>query len=297
MSELVAAGISRHAVDRAVGNGHLVRLRKNVVADAAAWRALAPSGRHATRARAIYLGLPQDAREHLALSHHSSLALQGLPLFGVDDRVHLARTDGGRGRSNGIVQVHAPVPAAFVKRGGLPLVEAGLACLQVADAFGTESGLVCADAALRAGTTTTQRLAEALRQGRFGRGRPGAVRVARFADGASESPGESRTRWVMFLAGLPAPALQEWIADERGIAVARVDFLFREHGTIVEFDGMVKYGQADGREALAREKQREDRLRDLGYEVVRLIWEELADPELVRRKILAAFARHAARGR
>ena len=101
----------------------------------------------------------------------------------------------------------------------------------------------------------------------------------------------------MHLAGLPAPLLQAWITDEDGVAVARVDFLFREHGTVVEFDGLVKYAEADGREALAQEKQREDRLRELGYEVVRLTWRDLADPALVRRRILAAFTRHAARRR
>jgi len=33
------------------------------------------------------------------------------------------------------------------------------------------------------------------------------------------------------------------------------------------------------------EKLREDRLRDLGYLIVRLVWSELADPATVARKI------------
>ena len=46
---------------------------------------------------------------------------------------------------------------------------------------------------------------------------------------------------------------------------------------VVEFDGAVKYQTGDG-SVLFREKQREDRLRELGFEVVRVIWSELDRP-------------------
>jgi very-short-patch-repair endonuclease len=54
---------------------------------------------------------------------------------------------------------------------------------------------------------------------------------------------------------------------------------------VVEFDGAVKYQGADGRNALIREKRREDALRALGYRVVRLTWSELRRPE----RVLAAL--------
>ena len=73
--------------------------------------------------------------------------------------------------------------------------------------------------------------------------------------------------------------------------MGRVDFLFRAQRTIVEFDGLVKYGGADGRPALIDEKRREDALRSLGYQVVRLTWRDLHDPALVGRLVSAAFAR------
>ena len=73
--------------------------------------------------------------------------------------------------------------------------------------------------------------------------------------------------------------------------MGRVDFLFRAQRTIVEFDGLVKYGGAGGREALIAEKRREDALRSLGYQVVRLTWRDLHDPGLVQRLISEAFAR------
>ncbi len=55
---------------------------------------------------------------------------------------------------------------------------------------------------------------------------------------------------------------------------------------VIEFDGRVKYGRgADevdpfghrraGRDVLWQEKRREDTLRELGYEVVRVVWSDL----------------------
>lgn len=77
---------------------------------------------------------------------------------------------------------------------------------------------------------------------------------------------------------LPTVEPQVEIRDERGNFVARVDFLFRAQRTVVEFDGLVKYGGANGRQALVDEKRREDALRSLGYQVVRLIWRDLHNP-------------------
>ena len=113
-----------------------------------------------------------------------------------------------------------------------------------------------------------------------------------WASGLSESAGESRTRWLLLTLGLPLPEQQARIMDRDGVFVARVDFLYRDRRVVVEFDGMLKY---DDPAALRQEKLREDRLRELGYEVVRLTWADLADPRGVRRKLMAAFARSLAR--
>jgi very-short-patch-repair endonuclease len=45
---------------------------------------------------------------------------------------------------------------------------------------------------------------------------------------------------------------------------------------LVEFDGALKY--ADDPRALFREKRREDRLRRLGYVVIRVTWADLEAP-------------------
>jgi hypothetical protein len=131
----------------------------------------------------------------------------------------------------------------------------------------------------------------ALEQGRFGHGAPAARLVAGLADGRVESPGETRARRLFRVLGLPEPQLQAWIVGADGVAVGRVDFLVAQQRTVVEFDGLVKYEGYDGRAAPAQEKRREDRLRALGYQVVRLTWADLADPQRVKAMLEQAFAR------
>ena len=57
---------------------------------------------------------------------------------------------------------------------------------------------------------------------------------------------------------------------------------------LVEFDGLMKYG---GPEDLVAEKRREDRLRGLGYTVVRVTWSDLRHPERVVAEVRRAVAR------
>ncbi|WP_010146805.1 type IV toxin-antitoxin system AbiEi family antitoxin domain-containing protein [Serinicoccus profundi] len=291
IGDLQALGFGPDEVRAMVRSGELVRIRRGAFVSGVVWRAAAPWERPALRARAVLRGLgPEPA---VAPSHQSSLAVQAVSVHGTDDRVHLCRLDDGRSRQDDVVCVHRRVPAAFLIDTDVgPCVHAALASLQVATRFGVEAGLVSADAALRLRMATRAELEQALHVLRACPRRAAAARVVELASPLSESAGESRTRWVLLAVGLPLPEQQAEIADEHGLFVARVDFLFRRERVIVEFDGMLKY---DDPTALRREKLREDRLRELGYEVVRLTWADLADPRLVERRLRGAFARARAR--
>ncbi|MGB3827687.1 MAG: type IV toxin-antitoxin system AbiEi family antitoxin domain-containing protein [Ornithinimicrobium sp.] len=284
-AELLELGISRQAVDRAITAGELVRTGRGALVCGEVWRQSAQWDRHALRARSAMRVLGGD----LALSHHSALSVLGLPVYAVDERVHLVRTDERPGRSSGNWVRHPRVSARWVHEvDGMQVVLAALASLQAADCFGVEAGLVSADAALRAGATRED-LQQALSQGRFGRGVAAARTVTQLADPRMESAGESRARWGMRVGGLPVPEPQVTIRGDGGF-VARVDFLFREQRTIVEFDGMLKY---QGPQDVQAEKRREDQLRQFGYEVVRLTWRDLDSTTRIRCLILAAFERSA----
>ncbi len=98
----------------------------------------------------------------------------------------------------------------------------------------------------------------------------------RFADGRSESPGESLSRVQMARLGVEPPRLQH-VVDGAG-ALYRTDFAWPERMIVGEFDGVGKYlrhapaaGISAG-QAVVDEKLREDHLRRLGWTVIRWGW-------------------------
>lgn len=125
--------------------------------------------------------------------------------------------------------------------------------------------------------------------------------MTEFANGLSESVGESRNRVVFELAGLARPQRQVLITDPiTGLIIARADFLFEEERTVGEFDGRKKYRAEpiDGltsEEVVWREKRREDALRDLGYEVARSVWADLRQPAIIVDRYVRCFERAAKR--
>lgn len=289
--DLRELGLSTRERQALVARGDLVRIRRSAFVDREVWRSAPPWDRHRLRALAVSRALG-DQRT-LVLTQHSAAAVHRVALHGVDDRVHLGRTDAGRSRSDQQVQIQAGVPEAFVRQqDGCRLVSPALACLQVAAASGVEAGLVSAESALCQGFCTAEELADALAAMPRITGRADARRVVELAGPLSESAGESRCRWLFIVLGLPTPVQQAWIADRRGRRVGRVDFLFQDARVIVEFDGMGKY---DDIQVLHREKAREDQLRELGFEVVRLTWDDLDHPERVLRRLRGALDRAASR--
>ncbi|MBA3529941.1 MAG: hypothetical protein H0T91_11670 [Propionibacteriaceae bacterium] len=81
-----------------------------------------------------------------------------------------------------------------------------------------------------------------------------------------------------------------------GEQVGRSDFCWEETRTLGEFDGKIKYGRLlkpgqNPSDVVFAEKLREDALRDLGWQVVRWIWEDLARPRALAERLERAFAR------
>lgn len=248
-----------------------------------------PDARHALTARAVSRGYHPPH----AISHLSALAVHGLPLLNVRaEAVHLTLTGPGCPRTLRGLRIHPELPDLVARqREGDRIVHPALAVVKSAALAGIVAGVAAADAALFSGQVTKADLEIALRTARLGPGRADARATVELADGLAESPGESWARVLFGSTGLPEVESQVEIRDTRGRFVGRVDFLFRRHRTIVEFDGLVKYGGADGRQALIDEKRREDALRSQGYQVVRLTGRDLHDPARIRRLISAAFSR------
>ena len=75
------------------------------------------------------------------------------------------------------------------------------------------------------------------------------------------------------------------------------DFGWPDLGVLREFDGKSKYGELMRRpgqsaeQVLVAEKRREDRLRELGWMVIRWMWQDLIRPEELIGRLRTAFSR------
>ena len=261
------------AMRRAARRGDMRRVHRGAYVGAEHWKGLGPEARHRVEVRAALAA----ARSDVLVSHQSAAVVWGLPVVGAPlRRVHLTFVGASGGVSRGAVSRHvtsASPPESMVD--GIRVTSAGRTVVDLARAAGLLAGVVAADAALRAKLVTPGQLAEELEAAGKGRG----VRVARdvvaFADGLSESPGESLSRVRMRQLGLPGPVLQREFSDHVGF-VGRVDFWWEDVRVVGEFDGRAKYEQ-DGdieaeRRRLWEEKLRENRLRATGATVARWTW-------------------------
>jgi very-short-patch-repair endonuclease len=292
-------GLDKNGLARLTRSGQCVRLARGWYG---AVHGQAPTPERLHRLRALALGRQFASRA--AISHHSLLLVRDLPTFAARlDVVHLTSirpaqvTTGGDAptrpsvtvRRPGLV-VHRPVPGigpssptAVGRPATMPLA---LAIVQAGLLAGPEAALVPADAALRAELTTVAELGSAV-VAFAGHTGIGPVRAALpHASGLHESPGETRTAFVLRLLGFELEPQVLVPVDGRPF---RADFRVKGTRVLVEFDGALKYRDDDGR-ALFAEKQREDALRRAGWLVVRIVWADLMHPERLRRRVLEALA-------
>lgn len=285
-------GYHRQSLSELVRRGRALRVGFSAYVDRPRYDAASPERRHEMATRAVVRTF--DGRVYA--SHYSALTLMSLPAFGVPlDHIHVSRAVDSLSRCRPGLSIHTAYgPGAGCLIGRTPSVAPALAILGAAMACGVETGVVAADAALATGKTTADDLQNWLERLSRHRDVTHARQAVRLADARSESVGESRARLLLNAIGLrPTPQVE--IRDPRGKLVGRVDFLLEGERIVVEFDGLMKYADANGRDALAAEKSREDRLRALGYEFVRLTWADLSRPATVDRMLRLAVARVQAR--
>lgn len=300
--EALDAGLTHDDLRSLVRDGVWTRVRRGAYVPSEQWCELMPEQRHLVTAKAIVRGLAGP----VALAHVSAAVALGLPTWGADLRdVHVTRASrrhGARAEA-GVVHHAANLPEDHVvDRAGLLVTSPARTVVDHARSVGFEAAVVTLDAALNRGMVTSDSVLQMLTWQLDWPGARGAGRAVAFSDGGADSPGESRGRVRMYQADLPAPRLQAVIRDEVGSFVGKADFLFEEQATIAEFDGRLKYRLATAgaslEEVLWKEKVREDAFRALGYEVVRLTWDDLSRaPSWWRQRFFQAFARASGRPR
>ncbi|WP_448058773.1 hypothetical protein [Cellulomonas hominis] len=224
-------------------------------------------------------------------SHESAALIWDLAVVHLADEVHLTQLFPQNGQTDPLVRRHCAElpPADRQLRGGLPVTGIDRTVIDCLTSLPRPRALVVADSALRAGVRRED-LERRLRARAGYRGVRTGRRVLAWADGRSESPGESLTRWVVLAAGLPAPEPQLWVQTHLGRF--RVDLGWPAERVAVEFDGAVKYTDPRGGsavDALLAEKRRHDALQEAGWLTLRVTWPDLQTPARLHSRIARAL--------
>ncbi|TBT82802.1 hypothetical protein ET989_13420 [Propioniciclava sinopodophylli] len=280
--QAAALGASANTLSRLVAGGQLVRPISCVHLPAAAWGALTPERKHALLVKGVLADHPG-----WVASHHSALALSGVPLWDVPfGTVHVAGQQRNSVRRSS-VHLHVLRPGDPVgEASGNRVITPGLATLQVAARFGVTAGVVAADACLAAGLTSSTTLRRLAMSDRWRYGVAAVRLVVALADGRAESAMESVLRSHLSDAGWGLEPQANLGGPGAGY---RADLLV-EGRVVVEYDGEEKYAGPEGHQALLAEKAREDHLRAEGYGFVRITKARIGRPAAVRRLVARALA-------
>jgi hypothetical protein len=273
-----------------------VRLRHGVYTDSATLDAAAaiPRRRHLLDCAAAVHALPLAT---FAFAQTAAL-VHDLPLpNGIVDDVELVRNRGTDVRAlHRRITTTTPLPSVHVRShdlssepcsaiGGIPTVSRELAALSTAAHCDREWAVAILDAAAWQSPEAVARLSYLAADWPYLRG-IGTVRSAlpSVRTGA-QTPIESISRIRLTDRGVPEPELQFALRDRQGL-IGYADMAWLALGVIGEADGLLKYGTRDD---VIREKLREDRIRALGYSVVRWTWDEMIrDSDAIVARIMQA---------
>lgn len=294
-ADAFARGVDADDIRRRLARGEWLLVRRGVYVRSIDFAGLTRREQHCLRIGAT---LPQLGKQFV-VSHLSAACLHGIELLREPGQAVQVTDPSARcGHRRRLLQTHSAGLEAdeITTVGGHRVTTIARTLVDVARTCGFDSGVVAADHALRMGWVDRGQLQAAVVRSARRSGMSTVRQVIAFADPGAESVGESRSRIIMDRQGLPAPELQYRIIDGSGHTIARSDFRWPGYRTVGEFDGAEKYGRRlppDQRagDAVFQEKLREDRIRELGFAVVRWTWAELDDPRALAEKIRRALAR------
>ncbi|MBF6190657.1 type IV toxin-antitoxin system AbiEi family antitoxin domain-containing protein [Nocardia implantans] len=290
--QALASGLSDKTLHRLCSTGKWQRLRAGHYLNSPG-SGLGATGRHLL----MTLATAESTSDSAVTSHCSAAVLHGMTTWGIPlDRVHLTRSRINGGRLSRRVVVHSArmEPDEITLVDDIRVTTPARTVLDIARSEGLDQSVVLGDSALRQGLTTTAELREHLRRARR---RPGCRRAALaldFLDGRSGSVGASLSRILLHREGLPAPEVRARVFSDEEVCVGRVDFLFADLGVIGEFDGSdhrtaAPRGPLPAARAVTAERVRTDRLRALGWAVVRWSWSDLSAPAQLTDRLHAAI--------
>ena len=258
-------GLSERDLERLLAQGQWTRLRRG-------WYLMRPVIDERDRHRQLVDTFLAEHAGTAVAGYVSAAVHHGLALHRADlSTVHLCRLGPGRSKRVPGLHLHTALRGHPSSHG----VEHIATTVTQLAAVDLEAGLVAADDALHRILLTPADLRTAAQARRLANGAERMRQLVARADSDHESPGEtlSAVRFseagILVEAQFTVPGSQRWTRNGKGY---RADFRVVGTRVLVEFDGATKYDEPG---ALWREKQREDRIRSLGWIVVRLVWSDL----------------------
>ena len=286
-AEFLASGYTDRDLRSAVRARLLKRLRHGVYVYRAEHELLTPAQRHVILVRSV----ADKLGPAVAVSHQSACAVHDLAMYEHPlDKVHVTRLDGSAGRTeHGIVHHVGQVvnDDDIEEINGILVVKPARAVFEASTIGSVESAIVVMDSGLHKQLVTREELTDLTNRLWNWQGARGARYALSLADDRSESPGESRSRYLFRREGLPIPQLQVPVYDADGQLIGYSDFGWLEYHHLGEFDGRIKYGgiASDRRtpqQIVFDEKRREDAMRSQLLGMSRWTWGDI-DPKREHR--------------
>lgn len=222
--------------------------------------------------------LPQGS----AFSHLSAGLMWGLPITrALQNRAEAIRPGHAITYRQLLVRNRELPDSDVANRDAICLTTAARTVIDVAHDYPLDMSVPMIDTALSTNIVTAEELVARLAGSTPRRGIRRARRALSIADPAHESPAESICAVRFHEHGIDGFVPQILFGSPDGAFRARVDFLHREAKVIVEVNGEVKYKDGDAGSLLARkERDRDYRLRNMGYRVYQLSWADLFGPRM-----------------
>ncbi|MFC8521980.1 hypothetical protein [Pseudarthrobacter sp. NPDC057230] len=290
-------GLSANDLAKRVRSGALVRVRHGIYIDGPAWRAMKPWEQYRVRIQAA----AEAFEKPTVFARHSAASVWEIPTIGFHHPVKALtlKNDGGRSRAGVSRHFAARADLKVVRLEGLLVTDRIRTVLDLAAFSPFAEAVVPMDHVLRPDPrrqlpAITKAELESGMGSIYSAAATRRIRAAiEFADPASGSAGESWSRALIHVAGFESAVLQQRFSDADGL-VGYSDFYWKESRVVGEFDGEEKYLKSEflkgltASQAVVAEKQRENRIRALGYNVVRWDWADLTVPGTLERKLAAA---------
>ena len=261
-SEALALGLTHSGLTRRCNKGLLRRLHQGVYAVTS----VPPSPKQTLFAACRWGGSGSAA------SHRAAAALWNLDGYQLD----VIEISTPRRLNSKLVLAHLAGPVSIedlTEIDGVPVTKIERTLLDLSAVEDLDSLEEAVDCALRRRLTTVNRLQLRLRSesGRHGIKKLRSILAERDDKGRpSASAFETRLNRLLLRSGLPA--MREYTIWDGGEFVARVDFCFPDSKLIIEADG---YRWHSGRRAWQRDRERRNRLTELGWTVIQATWADL----------------------